>query len=188
MQGRLAQAIQTGTIPFTCNTSTGGIKQSPECIRQCDLEITPIAHLVLRSSIGVDYSNTLSKNIEPAFQEGFLGRDVNSLALQQGNDLTLTWTNTANYQLELDKHRFTFLAGTEAIRQDFQGFGAFREGFAVEDENYYVLNAGTGRSTNNGSATAIAYFPCSVKSTMPFLINTWLRLPYGAMALRVSVC
>ncbi|WP_026259944.1 SusC/RagA family TonB-linked outer membrane protein [Segetibacter koreensis] len=121
-------------------------------------EVTPVKNLVLRTSIGADYSNALSKNIEPAFQEGFLGRQVNSLSLQQGNDLTLTWTNTANYQLQLGDHKINALAGTEAIREDFQGFGAFREGFAIEDVNYYVLNAGTGRSTNNGTATGYRLF------------------------------
>jgi TonB-linked SusC/RagA family outer membrane protein len=122
------------------------------------LEITPLEHLVLRSSFGVDYSSAISKNIEPAFQEGFLSRSVNSLALQQGNDLTLTMTNTANYQFQFGQHKFNTLLGTETIQQDFQGFGAFREGFAVEDENYYVLNAGTGRSTNNGTATGYRLF------------------------------
>jgi hypothetical protein len=76
--------------------------------------------LVLRTSLGADYSNTNSKNIEPAFQEGFLGRSVNSLALQQTNDLTLTWTNTANYQLEAGEHRINFLAGTEASGKTFR--------------------------------------------------------------------
>lgn len=131
-------------------------------------EVTPIKNLVVRTSIGADYSNTLAKNIEPAFVEGFLSRQVNSLALQQGNDLTLTWTNTANYQFELGKNRITVLGGTEAIREDFQGFGAFREGFAVEDQNYYVLDAGTGRSTNNGTSTGYRLFSLFGKATYAF--------------------
>ncbi|MDB5263025.1 MAG: TonB-dependent receptor [Adhaeribacter sp.] len=121
-------------------------------------EVMPINGLVFRTSLGADYSNVLFKNIEPAFQEGFLGRNINSLSLQQGNELTLTWTNTANYQFEVGQHRINALAGTEAIRNDFQAFGAFREGFANEDENYYVLNAGTGRSTNNGTVTGYRLF------------------------------
>ena len=125
------------------------------------VEVAPVKNLVLRTSLGVDYSNTLSKNIEPAFQEGFLGRNVNSLALQQGDFTALTWTNTLTYGLEFGNHRVNALAGTEAIRQTSQTFGAFREGFALEDETYYYLNAGTGRSTNNGSASGsqlLSYF------------------------------
>lgn len=121
-------------------------------------EVTPIDRLVLRTSLGADYTNAFSKNLEPAFQEGFLGRSVNSLALQQGNNLSLTWTNTANYQFSIGEHKFNALAGTEAIRQDIQNFGAFREGFAIEDVNYYVLSAGTGRSTNFGDVTGYRLF------------------------------
>lgn len=121
-------------------------------------EVTPLKNLVVRTSFGVDYSNTSSKNIEPAFVEGFLSRQINSLTMQDGKNTTLTWTNTANYQFELGQHRFNTVVGSEAIRQDFQGFGAFREGFAIEDEKYYVLSAGTGRSTNNGTVTGYRLF------------------------------
>ncbi|MBD0376915.1 MAG: SusC/RagA family TonB-linked outer membrane protein, partial [Flavisolibacter sp.] len=121
-------------------------------------EVTPVNHLVLRTSIGADYSSALSKNIEPAFVEGFLSRQINSLALQQRHDLTLTWTNTINYIIERGQNRINAVAGTEAIRNDINDFGAFREGFAIEDVNYYVLNAGTGRSTNNGSLTGYRLF------------------------------
>ena len=44
------------------------------------LEIESVKDLVFRSNAGLDYSNTQIKNIELAFQEGFLGRSVNSLA------------------------------------------------------------------------------------------------------------
>lgn len=37
-------------------------------------EISPIKNLLFRTSFGADYSNTMAKNIEPAFQEGFLGK------------------------------------------------------------------------------------------------------------------
>ena len=38
------------------------------------LEAEPIKNLIFKSSLGYDYSNALNKNIELAFQEGFLGR------------------------------------------------------------------------------------------------------------------
>jgi len=121
-------------------------------------EITPVKNLLFRTSFGVDYSSALTKNIEPAFQEGFLGRSVNSLSLQQGNSTSLTFTNTLNYQFEKGKHRTNILAGVESFQQDFSDFGAFRENFALEDVNYYYLNAGTGRSANNGSGTGYRLF------------------------------
>ncbi len=122
------------------------------------LEFTPVKNLVLKTSYGIDHSHTLIKTIKPAFQEGFIGRGINSLSLLQGDLTTLTWTNTANYKYTIAKNNFNFLLGSEAIHQDYQSFGAYREGFAIEDEDYYVLDAGTGLSTNNGSATGYSLF------------------------------
>lgn len=142
-------------------------------------EVTPVDHLVLRTSLGGDYTSSHSKNIEPAFQEGFLGRSVNSLELREGSNLSLTWTNTANYQFAVGEHRINVMAGTEAIKQDIQNFGAFREGFAIEDVNYYVLSAGTGRSTNFGDVTGYRLFSLFGKLNYSFsdryLVSATLR-------------
>lgn len=131
-------------------------------------ELELVKNLRLRTSFGADYSTTLFKNIDPAFQEGFLGRSVNSLSLNESNLLSLTWTNTLNYQIEFGNHRLNALLGTEAIREDLQTLGAFREGFAVEDENYYFLNAGTGRSTNEGTSTGYRLFSTFAKLNYSF--------------------
>src|SRR5690606_27858236 len=74
--------------------------------------------LFIRSSLGVDYANINSRNIELAFQEGFVGRDINSLNRITNSQLTLTWSNTARYQLVKGKSTFNFLAGIEAISHD----------------------------------------------------------------------
>ena len=124
-------------------------------------EIKPIANLTIRSSFGFDYTDAFSKNIEESFVEGFLTRTVNSLRYDQGHRLNLTLSNTANYLLNTGKHRFNFLLGTEAIKEQYISFGAFREGFAIEDVDYYFIDAGTGRSTNSGSGTGsqlLSYF------------------------------
>jgi TonB-linked SusC/RagA family outer membrane protein len=109
--------------------------------------------LTFRSNFGLDYSNNLFKDAQLAFQEGFLGRNVNSLARNTENSTSLTWSNTLNYQREFGKHRLGLLAGIEAVRQDIESFGAFREGFAAQTVDYFYLDAGSGRSTNFGRAT-----------------------------------
>ncbi|TMI96735.1 MAG: TonB-dependent receptor [Bacteroidetes bacterium] len=115
-----------------------------------DLEI--INHLVFHTSLGFDYSDALAKRIAQIGTEGPV-RSFNSLALQESKELTFTWTNTLNYNLVLGKHRLNLLAGTEAVRNDFQTFGAATTNFALQDVNYFQLGAGTGAQTNNGSAT-----------------------------------
>jgi TonB-linked SusC/RagA family outer membrane protein len=115
-----------------------------------DLEV--IKNLVLHTSLGFGYSDALAKRINLIGTEGPI-RSFNSLSLQESKELTFTWTNTATYNLVFGKHRLNLLAGTEAVRNDFQTFGAAVTNFALQDVNYIQLGAGTGSQTDNGSAT-----------------------------------
>jgi TonB-dependent starch-binding outer membrane protein SusC len=117
------------------------------------IDIEPIKNLFFRSNLGIEYNTILFKDIQLSFQEGFLGRNVNSLARNTDRLLGLTWSNTLNYQYELGSNRFNLLAGVEAVRQDVEAFGAFRENFVQQTEDYFYLNAGTGRSTNFGNSS-----------------------------------
>lgn len=123
--------------------------------------LEPVKNLFVKTNFGVDYSNTLSKNIDLTFQEGFLARTVNSLSKTEGQRTGITWSNTLNYQFDWNRSRFNILAGSEAIRQDFDQFSAYREGFATQAVDYIFFDAGSGRSTNSGSATGnrlLSYF------------------------------
>lgn len=131
------------------------------------VEIEPIKNLILRSSIGADNANYYAKNIEQSFAEGSFGRTSNSLTIDQNRNLSVTWSNTARYNLNFGVHRFNFLAGVEAIKNDFRFETARKEGFAVQTEDYFVLNAGTGNAniTGNGSGSR--------------LLSQFARIDYG---------
>ncbi len=115
-----------------------------------DLEV--IKNLVYHTSLGFDYSDAIAKRAALIGTEGPI-RSFNSLSLQESKELTFTWTNTLNYNLVLGENRINLLAGTEAVRNDFQTFGAATTNFALQEEDYFQLGAGTGAQTNNGSAT-----------------------------------
>lgn len=117
------------------------------------LEAQLIKDLYFKSSLGVDYNNVLDKNIELAFQEGFLGRSVNSLTRSTANTLGLTWSNTLRYQRTFGKSTVGFLAGIESIKNKFDQFSAFKEGFSSQAEDFFYLDAGTGRNLAGGNAT-----------------------------------
>ena len=114
------------------------------------VEAEPIKNLFFRSSLGYDFSNSLRKDIEVAFQEGFLGRPVNSLQRNTINQITLTWSNTARYQVQMGKSTFNFLAGVEAIKTNRDDFGAFKEGFANQTQDFFFIDAGSGRHVASG--------------------------------------
>ena len=117
------------------------------------LEAQIIKDLFFKSSLGVDYNNVLSKDIEVAFQEGFLGRSINSLRNTTALTFNLTWSNTLRYQRTFGKSNVGFIGGVESIKNQFQAFNAFKEGFANQTEDYFYLDAGTGRNLAGGNAT-----------------------------------
>jgi TonB-linked SusC/RagA family outer membrane protein len=84
------------------------------------LEYKPIRNLQLRSSIGIDYFNTKDQSF--ASGEIKRGESTNGYA-NIGNRDGNTWVfeNTANYDLNLDKHSLNFLAGitTQAYTSEF---------------------------------------------------------------------
>jgi TonB-dependent starch-binding outer membrane protein SusC len=115
-------------------------------------EIEPVRNLVLRTSLGFDYSDGLGKVIKQTGDEGPVN-SINSLAEQESKDITITWTNTATYNLIFGKSRLNLLAGVEAVRDDYSTFGAANTNFAIQDVSYFQLSSGSGAQTNNGSAT-----------------------------------
>ena len=117
------------------------------------LEAQILKDLFIKTSLGVDYNNVLSKDIEISFQEGFLGRSVNSLRRTTALTSNLTWSNTLRYQRTLGKSTVGFIGGVEAITSKFETFNAFKEGFTNQTEDFFYLDAGSGRNLAGGSAT-----------------------------------
>jgi len=117
------------------------------------LEIQPIKNLFIKSNYGADNSNYLSKVITPTFTEGALSRTTNSLFFDQNHYLSTTWSNTIRYNYDLGaNNHFKFLAGTEYIKTftDFQT--TKKEGFSLQTQDYFTLDAGTGNTTVTGKS------------------------------------
>lgn len=112
-----------------------------------------LKNLTFRTSVGLDYSDFKSKNIEPKVNNGFVNRGNNRLILDTNKFTSLVFTNTLNYNLELGDHRFGLLLGTESIQDDFDSVFASADDFAVETEAFFVLSAATGARTNTGIST-----------------------------------
>jgi TonB-linked SusC/RagA family outer membrane protein len=123
------------------------------------LEIQPIKNLFFKSNLGADNATFLNKVITPKFSEGAFNRTTNSLSLDQNHYLSTTWANTLRYNLELnEKNSFKFLLGTEFIKTDFDFQFTKKEGFALQTEDYFTLNAGTGNTTVAGGSTGNRLF------------------------------
>ena len=117
-------------------------------------DFKPIDNLVIRTSFGLDYSHLKEKNIDPAWTNGNQSNQVNSLDIFTTDRLSRTWSNTANYTLDFGENRLGFLAGVEAIWDDFDTYYVGRRDFAANDEeDFYVLSAATGETQSNQFTT-----------------------------------
>lgn len=123
------------------------------------LEIQPVKNLVLRSSFGIDNATFENKIIAPTFTEGALSRTTNFLSFDRNHYRSMTWSNTARYNWNIDsKNNLKFLVGTEFIKTDIDFNYTKKEGFAIQTEDYFTLNAGTGNTTASGGSTGNRLF------------------------------
>ena len=130
-------------------------------------EIEPVRGLIFRSSLGMTNTSYYNKNIAQSFQNGFIARSLNSLTINTSQFLSLTWTNTLRYNFDLGAHRFNVLAGVEAIKDNQNDMVGYRENFAVQTEDFFVLSAASGNASSNGSSTGSR------------LLSQFARIDYG---------
>ena len=117
------------------------------------VDLKPIKDLVIHSSFGIDYSAGTSRDLTQVTYEHSLNTaPPNTLYWSMDNGLSWTFTNTANYSVKLGLHEFKLLLGTEAIKYYYKNITATRTNILIDDdENYLVLDAGTGSQSNSGS-------------------------------------
>ena len=123
------------------------------------VEIQPIKNLFFKSNIGADYATYSSKVISPTFVEGALARTTNSLSFDRNHFLGLTWSNTLRYNWNLNaNHSFKFLVGTEYLKRKIDFDFTKKEGYALQTEEYFTLDAATGNTIATGGSTGHQLF------------------------------
>ena len=112
--------------------------------------------LNLKTTYGIRYENWGGKTIaypNPEFAEGSFTN--NTLNESNGYAKEWTWTNTATYKMKYDKHDFTLMAGTEAVKNQYRSLSGTGQGFFIfGDLDYYYLDAA---STNKSSGSNGGY-------------------------------
>lgn len=110
-------------------------------------ELAPLKGLTLRTQYGIDWS--LLQN--ESFYTPLAGGGYASQGSSTAGDTTLktwTWTNTANYQFQLDRHHVDILVGTEATESRQNGFTRTGRTLSNTDQRYieadYLTYGGSG--------------------------------------------
>jgi TonB-linked SusC/RagA family outer membrane protein len=121
-------------------------------------ELTPIKNLRLKSDIGINMIMTDYKQFFETYGIDRFFNSPNSLAQSHSNELNYNWTNTATYDLTLNKHVLNFLAGTELIKTDVQALSASRTQYIDQSSNFQYLDSGIGIQQNGGNRSDIGLF------------------------------
>lgn len=124
------------------------------------IEIYPVKGLTLKSNIGIEHVQYFNKNLNRKLNDS----DQNSVAREYGTGDTWTWTNTANYNLDLGEHHLNVLGGVEAIKYTFENLSGQRYDYAFEDDSFMQIDAGTGDQVNGGTKNEWALFSLFAKA------------------------
>ncbi|MBA4167290.1 MAG: SusC/RagA family TonB-linked outer membrane protein, partial [Chitinophagaceae bacterium] len=117
-------------------------------------ELQLVKNLYFKTNIGIDNAEYLNKVITPTFSEGAFNRTTNSLSLERNHYRSLAFSNTLRYNLKLnERHDFKFLVGTEYIKTDFGVQTTTRQGYSIQTEDYFTIDAGTGNLAATGNST-----------------------------------
>ena len=90
-------------------------------------ELTPMKGLTIRSQFGVDYAHATS--FMQSFPSYSLNNGSGAAGRASSDDLTLTVTNTVNYNFDIDgRHRINLLVGQEGVNYHDESFKVQTDG------------------------------------------------------------
>jgi TonB-linked SusC/RagA family outer membrane protein len=154
--GGIGNFLGDGYNPVQLAANTNNYNYNYSVLGDAFVELTPIKGLKIKSDFGLDFSLLNNKQFDPTFgtpvndpYQGVNGQPTqtvnspNALSQSQTNTVNYNWTNTATYDLTLRKHVFTFILGTEIIKNDVQTSGGSTEGFVNQSSGFQYLSNGT---------------------------------------------
>ena len=102
-------------------TNTNNINKGQKLMADMYAELELIKNLKIRSTMGINYYASDYRSFKPLYQFSEYAYNKEHTTIQQsmGNGYTLTWTNTASYDFNVNKdHAFNAMIGMESIKYE----------------------------------------------------------------------
>ena len=115
-------------------------------------KLSILDNLSFTTQLGFDLYDVQSKNIELAFEEGFIARTINSLSEENSRFSSLVWSNFLNYNVDLGTSQLGVLVGIEQISDQNRVISGVKQNFASQDQDFFTLSAGTANGNSFGSS------------------------------------
>ena len=123
------------------------------------IELTPIKHLVFRSEVGFDVSNSEATTYKPMVNLGGWQRGNNSMSSQRNASTYWSLKNYLTYSNTFGKHSITAMVGQEAWESRWNYLGASNTG--LPSDEIHNIKLATGNPTVNsgfGSSAMASFF------------------------------
>ncbi len=114
------------------------------------LSITPFKNFMIRSTLGMDYTQKEQRFFTYPIANGKVMRTDSAVEAKQEHTMRWTWNAIATYNLEIGRHRGDAMVGTEVNRQDYKMSSAKRYDLAILNTDYMWPSAGAGRQLAEG--------------------------------------
>ena len=108
--------------------------------------------LIAKTSLGIQYSNFYDRRFEAAYSEGDYDIQDNALTMNFGKGTTITWTNTLEYNMNLDNQSLKIMGGMETVAYKGDFLSGRRNSFEIESTDFTYLNAGNSSTQVNAGS------------------------------------
>ena len=125
------------------------------------LSITPFKNFMVRTTLGMDYSQKEQRFFTYPIANGKVWRDDTAVESKQEHWMRWMWNAIATYNFEKGKHRGDAMIGIEINRQNYKWSSAKRYDLAILNTDYMWPSAGTGKQLAEGSGdgfSLLSYF------------------------------
>lgn len=123
-------------------------------------DLTLLDNLVLHTSFGLDYNNRSSRDLtQVTYEQAENVPPPNYLTWSSNNRSAWTFTSTLTYSKTFGSHNVKVLLGTESNRNFMSNLSGTRGDILIEDdENYLVLDSGSGSQSTSGTKSINSLF------------------------------
>ena len=125
------------------------------------LSITPFKNFMIRTTLGMDYSQKEQRFFTYPIANGKMKRTDSAVESKQEHWMRWMWNAVATYNFEKGNHRGDAMLGVEINRQDYKWNSAKRYELAILNTDYMWPSAGSGRQLAEGSGdgfSLVSYF------------------------------
>ncbi|MEQ8471774.1 MAG: TonB-dependent receptor [Marinoscillum sp.] len=119
-------SAQVGNNPVAMALVRNNTNLSNRVMNNLFAEVGVIDGLKVRTELAVDYNNGTNKSFFPTFKWGTFENQISQFAQRSSESFFWLWKTYATYNLKLDKHDMTVMAGYEAQRGAYEGFTGYK--------------------------------------------------------------